>query len=222
MTIPLNRIVFDKELYPRNDYFWQTAYEYSEAMKLGRKFPPIIVAKLDNNLVLIDGKHRLEAYKTLKVKNVKVEVLFGLKNKAQAFEEAIRRNITHGQKLSIQERLYCAIKLADWGYSQDKVSGIVNVSPHKITELMGRKLVSSVTGEQIILKKDIEHMREQYDNKPMPNSAIVMQDSFMGKENGEVIDELINLITTKTLNLKSKKIKAKLKTLRKLLGGLKL
>jgi ParB-like chromosome segregation protein Spo0J len=217
MTIPVSKIVFDKELYPRNDYYWQTAYEYSESMKLGKKFPPIVVAKFENNLILVDGKHRLEAYKTLKTKNVKAEIIFGLKNKAEIFEEAIKRNITHGQKLAIQERLYCAIKLADWGYTQVEVSTLVNISPKKITELMGRKLVSSVTGEQIILKKDIEHIKEDYEDKPVPENKLVMQSTFMGKNNVSIIDELIDLIATKTLDLKNKEVKKRLKVLKTLL-----
>ena len=41
--IPIKDIFFDETIYPRQSTWWATSYKYSEEMKAGAKFPPIIV-----------------------------------------------------------------------------------------------------------------------------------------------------------------------------------
>ena len=75
--VKLNEVFFDEELYPRSKYSWQTAYDYAQSMRVGAKFPPIILALFNNKKYLVDGKHRIEALKLLKKESVKAIVHTG-------------------------------------------------------------------------------------------------------------------------------------------------
>lgn len=212
----INQIVLDETLYPRNTYYWQVAYSYSSAMKSGAKFPKIVVAKLDNSFVLVDGKHRLEAYKLLKKKFVDVEVLVGL-TKEKIFEEAVRRNITHGKPLSVQEKLQVAVKLRDMHYTTEKISQLVQIIPSQLKSLLGKRLFNSITGEEIVLKKEFEDVSKSPYAEVAKEDIETLQDNFTGQEPTHIIDELIVLLKTKALNLRDKKVKEKLLKLKSLL-----
>jgi len=214
-------IVLDEEIYPRNQYFWQVAYDYSESMKTGVKFPKIAVAKVGNAFILVDGKHRLEAYKILKQKSIAVEVLIGL-NKKQIFEEAVKRNIAHGKTLSVQEKLSVALKFRDMNYTLDKVSKLIQIPVGKLKDLLSRRLFNSITGEEIVLKRPFEDISRSASNDMAKEDIEMAQKEFFGRKQEAVISELIVLIETKAINLKNKKVFAKLRKLKSLLNGVKL
>ena len=230
MKIALTKIVTDKEIYPRNDYYWQVAYDYCESMRAGAKFPKIVVANVKNSdaFVLIDGRHRQEAFKMLlgkKWKNAKTdcEVLIGL-DKKQMYEEAVRRNITHGKPFSVQEKLNIALKLRDLHYTTARISEIVNIIPSKLSNLIGKKLVNTITGEEIILKKDCDNLvlSQSQGSQKLPSGIGEIQNRFMGRSQDRIIEELIILITTKSLDLKDKKVAHNLKRLKAILNKMKL
>lgn len=237
--IPISQIVLDKSLYPRNDYFWQVAYDYSESMKAGAVFPRIVVAKLGNSMVLVDGKHRMEALiilsnakvngkhnKNKEVPMADVEVLVGL-NRNQIYEEAIRRNITHGKSFSVQEKLNIAVKLRDLKYSTEQISKLVQIVPSKLTPLITRRLFNSITGQEVILKKEFENIsdesrQEGFENNNASNLDVeVLQQSFAGKSHEKIIDELIILISSKAIDLKDGKMIQRLKKLKALINKIK-
>ena len=218
-TLKLKDIVVDEELYPRNQPYWQTAYAYSESMKLGNQFPPIVVAQLPKTkvYVLVDGRHRLQACKILKKQKVAVEVLIGL-NKKKIYEEAIRRNSAHGQRFSIQERLNIALKLRDTKYTTKQISNLVQIVPTKLTSLLSNRLVNSITGEDVILKRDLEHLGRNGNDEV---DVATIQRDFRGNSQLHLVKELIVLIKTKTLNVKDKKVLNAITTLKKLLKSIK-
>ena len=100
----IEEIFFDEDLYPRTQCNWQTSYDYSQSMKTGSKFPDIVLAVFNNRKYLVDGKHRIEACKLLKIKSIKAIIYTGW-NKKKIFEEAIKYNITHGRDVSHYENL---------------------------------------------------------------------------------------------------------------------
>lgn len=225
--IPVKKIVLDEKLYPRNQVSWQTAYDYSESMKAGAKFPRIVLAQVKGDIsgtfFLVDGAHRLEAQKKyLKATNVDCEIIVGIL-KDKIYEEAVRRNIIHGRQFSIQERLKIACHLKDLHYDTAQISGLVRIVPSKLTQLMGRKLINSITGEEIILKKEGEPLVETRANGYSYEAEIEeLQSKFSGRSQEQIVDELLVLISSKTIDLKDKKLKDKLKKLRSLLRTLKL
>lgn len=70
--VDVKDVITDKDYYPRAEWNHLTAYSYAQAMRAGAKFPPIVVAKINGQLILVDGKHRLEAKKILEIKRKSV------------------------------------------------------------------------------------------------------------------------------------------------------
>lgn len=60
-TIELSKVVWDKDIYPRDKWSTSTIDRYVDALEAGSQFPPIVLEKDTNRL--LDGKHRLEAHK---------------------------------------------------------------------------------------------------------------------------------------------------------------
>ena len=212
--ILLKNIVVDNDLYPRFNHSWQVAYDYSEAMKIGAEFPNIVVAEHSGVYILVDGKHRIEAYKVLKGKEKfsefrqEVTVLKGL-TKKDIYEESIRANIKHGHKFSIRDRLNIAVKLKDLSYTTQEISKLVNITSTKLNNLLGKRLTNSLTGESLVVKRGFENVKDT-------ENIEVIQTSFMGTSQHVLINQLVVLIQTKTLDLKDEKVKesfAKLKAL---------
>ena len=208
-TLNVKEIFIDEELYPRNGMDWQTSYSYQQSMKSGAKFPPIVVAYLDGKYFLVDGAHRLKAYKGNKVMNVLVEVI-RVRDKKELFVQAIKRNITHGAQLSIQEKLTCAKKLLEMKVNMDNVTSIICIPKDQLKNLFERRITNTITGGEIVLKKGVEHL-----------AGRIVEEQEVSKTSGDsqaqLIDRLIYLIKNKLLNTKNKKIKNKLLTLKKLI-----
>jgi len=217
--IELNRIVVDEELYPRNQYNWQTAYDYSESMKTGADFPKMVVAKHNNVFILVDGRHRLEATKIVLGKKKfneakkKVEVLIGL-SKREIYTEGIRRNIVHGLRFSVQEKLKIAVKLKDLKYSMAEISKLVHITVHKLKDLTQRRVVMSDDGK-IVLKSTFERTGGNHENIES------IQQPFKGQFQLNLVKELVTLLETKTIDLEDKKVYQELLQLKKLLRNIK-
>jgi len=148
-TIPLAEVHFEEDFYPRTKPSWQTAYIYSQNMESGSKFPPIVLALYKGKKYLVDGKHRYEAHKLLKKNTIKAEIYTGW-SKNKIFEEAVKRNVAHGQVLSPYEKRLIILKLRAKKYKDADISKLVNVPLDKLTGFVGQRLVSSTTGETIV------------------------------------------------------------------------
>ena len=74
----VDEVVWDEDVYPRSHYNWQTALTYSNNMKSGNTFPPIVVARYEGRYIGIDGRHRVEAKRLQKQEHINAEILEGL------------------------------------------------------------------------------------------------------------------------------------------------
>lgn len=68
---PIDSIVWDPSIYPRSKWSTSTIERYVDALGAGDEFPPLIVEQ--GTMRLLDGKHRLEAYKQAERTEVPVE-----------------------------------------------------------------------------------------------------------------------------------------------------
>ena len=123
MKIPIENIIIDEELYPRNGPNWLTIYQYAEAMASGSTFPPVVVGRKHKTLVLLDGRHRLLAAQRLDRKHV--AAILSRVRPERFFEEAVRLNAANGRQLSVQERIEAIIKLRALGYEDAKITKIM-------------------------------------------------------------------------------------------------
>jgi len=109
IDVKLDKIIINKELYPRIETNEETIVKYSEVLEV---LPPIIINQ-DN--VLIDGLHRLKAHerhdRTI-VDTIKC-IVEKTKDDTELMLRAIELNSTHGLQLSYKEKRGLAVKLFD-------------------------------------------------------------------------------------------------------------
>jgi hypothetical protein len=155
--LPIGSIVFDKGIYPRQGFWWAQSYAYSQEMLAGAKFPMITVGYLDGKHVLIDGKHRLEAYKINKEKHISCNVIYGM-TRDQMFIEAIRLNISNGVSLSTYDKVMCIKKLEDMSIDIAEISKIIQVPLDKISQFVARRMTITTVGGPQVLKSALRHL----------------------------------------------------------------
>jgi hypothetical protein len=125
MHINLENILIDENLYPRNQVYWKHTQALMGALKVGSTLPPIVVGKRDDRYVILDGRHRYEAYRRLK--KTKIAVMVTHLEEPQWFAEAVRLNSSHGHGLSYQEKLMASMILQRAKYRPQEIAKIVHI-----------------------------------------------------------------------------------------------
>jgi len=210
--IEIKKAICDKEMYPRNLVDWVTSYRYAKAMQSGAKFPPITVASsMFGKLLVIDGFHRLEAYKQNKETHIEVEVLKGL-NKKEIFIESVKRNIGHGRQFNSQERTRIILTLEKWKMSQEIISEIIRIPTDDIQPFVSKRITRiTETQEEIPLKSIIRNLSKTDVNEEPE------QDYFAGRHQLQILNTLIILLENKYIDTNSQIINEKLNQIHKLL-----
>lgn len=103
-TISIQSVRFVKELYPRIKPNDEAIERYRDALD---KLPPIIIAR---DGVLVDGYHRWQAHVREGSETIQAEDLGNLSD-AEIMREAVTRNASHGQQLSVADKRLLA---AQW------------------------------------------------------------------------------------------------------------
>lgn len=95
--IPIDEVVWEPGIYPRQKWNTSTIERYADAIESGEQFPPIILEQGTDRL--LDGKHRLEAHKRIGAKSICAEwhtIPAGMSAKYYAATLSAR----HGDRLS--------------------------------------------------------------------------------------------------------------------------
>lgn len=103
-NIKTSEVLIVNDLYPRSQLDTKRIQEYSENIEV---LPPI---ELNQNNVLIDGAHRLSAFKHANVSEIPFTVTH-TNSEAELFLLALKRNAIHGLQLSMVDKKRHAIKL---------------------------------------------------------------------------------------------------------------
>lgn len=209
--VKLKDIVFKENLYPRTHTDRAIVGRYINAMMTGAAFPPITLAHYRGKLVLIDGKHREEAYKALRKGTVTAEVLSGFENEKQIYLEAVKRNISHGRQFSTQEVLKIAMTLKQWKMNKETIAKIIHWKAEKFEHYLAERIVKPYGKEEIILKAPLKHMS----NEDIPENF--NQQNIIGKSQGDCISQTISMIRQGMFDMSDRKIVARLKSLYRLL-----
>lgn len=92
--LKLSDITLDNEIQPRQQLNQEVVAEYTEAMRQGAKFPPVVVYFDGTNYWLADGFHRVNAKLSTGDCDILVELIPG--NRRDALLYAVGANATHG------------------------------------------------------------------------------------------------------------------------------
>ena len=162
----IEEIIFDEELYPRIQYNWMDVMNYQYAMETGSKFPPITVAELNGKYYLVDGKHRIEAYKKLKEDFVTCEII-KVSNTKEIFEEAIKNNSKHGLAFRSGDKERIIKRLQELDFKTEKISELLNIPIKNIETFGATTIKNAITNKplynEFIAEREIE--KEKYQTK---------------------------------------------------------
>ena len=203
--VPTMEVFFDEDLYPRTQENWQTIYDYSESIKTGAVFPPIVLAMFKGKKVLVDGLHRLKAFRNLHIEKIPAIVLIGL-SRNEIFEEAVKRNIAHGRVLSPYEKRLIILRLRAMKYKTDEICTIVQIPFDRIESFLGSNIVNSITGEQVVTKAPLEFMTGKVLSGNEIAKLIKSQKKLNVKDQELVLMQLRDLLKGKLINFKNVKI----------------
>ena len=136
MLIPVNHIVTDAGTQMRVSLSAEAIKEYMEVKGL----PPITVFDTDEGFILVDGFHRLAAYKLLGKEVVECEVLKGSMSDAIAY--ACGANSTHGLRRTIEDKRNAVLYLLNHpefkDLSDNKIAKIAKVSQPFVSSLRNK------------------------------------------------------------------------------------
>jgi hypothetical protein len=212
-NIDVSKVVVDKKLYPRHDLNWAVKCRYYNALQAGAKFPPIAVAELNEKLILVDGLHRLTAYKENGIAQIPCEVLEGLDKKG-IYLEAVKRNITQGQPFSTYDTTKVILDLQKWEMSLEQISVIISLPVDKIMPFVMSRTTSIIsTGEDIALKSPLRNLAT-IPISENPNDKI----GGNARTQLAMIEGLIALIKNDWVDYSSEHIKKKMNDLFKLMS----
>lgn len=127
-TVPISSITIRDDLYPRLQKNPALVQKYAENIEV---LPPI---EINQHNELIDGWHRLMAYKTANLTEIPV-IVTETKSDVETLALAIERNAKHGLQLNDADKKSMAIRLYNGGVGiQDKneIARILSVSAKSV------------------------------------------------------------------------------------------
>ena len=143
--LKVSEIKQDATTQPRLKMDMSIVDEYSDAMKNGSKFPPLVVFKVDEEYVLADGYHRLWAAKSAGLKTYPCEIHEGTLRDAILYASGV--NSTHGLRRTNEDKKRAVERLLadpEWGgWSDNKIAEICKVSPMTVGRYRGHTITLS-------------------------------------------------------------------------------
>jgi hypothetical protein len=211
-VVDISKLTLDKKYYPRIQVNWLTVVDYKESMQQGVKFPPIVVARWDGKNIFIDGFHRVEAQRQLKIPIIQAEFI-KVSSEADLFKEAVKRNISHGRVLSPYEKRIIILRaFNEFKLDRLEIEDMIHIRSEKFELFLGKSAKNifsgqlmgegSLSGQEVIFKAPIS---EGLENDPISmgdllNIAPGMED-FYGNSQKTMVKNLLFLVDQKLLTL---------------------
>jgi len=214
-VLKIGDLVFEDDLYPRTSVWWGTVYRYSEEMKAGSKFPPIIVGKVQGRLYVVDGWHRCQALLRNGEEYVNAIVVEYTDFKA-LFVDAVILNSSHGRQFTSTDKVRVISKLEDFKIDIAEISGLVKVPMDNIGRYQSR-IVRGPKGT-VILKSIIAKQVEK-GTLTVDEAVLISQHSFVNSGVMELLIQLIDLIEGEAFPWQDEAARGAAETLYGLLGG---
>lgn len=210
--LKLSEIKVDDKFYPRSMVDWMTVERYAQSMKSGAAFPKIVVAEHQGKYILVDGAHRIGAYKRNKEEFIEAEILEGL-TAEEIFIAAVKANIGHGRQFNSQERVKIILTLRDWNMSEQAISEIVRIPTDVLKPFVAKRITRITETQEIIpLKAPIHHLSE------VEVSGPINQSTFSNRDQMQILNSMISLIENGWLDMKNVHVKEKVEKITQLLN----
>ena len=159
--IKVSDLVLDYNLYPRTETSKVHISQMAEALEAGVKFPPIIVDA--KSLRVVDGFHRVEAYKRLKRETIEAE-LREYPSEAELFAEAARLNASHGRPLSPYDRKRIVLRLKELGFERERIAEIIQARVETVDQIL--RDTALYKGNAVPVKRGLETLKRKKITEP--------------------------------------------------------
>ena len=164
VKIPLDKIIIPQGLLPRifgvNE---EKVEEYAEAIENGAEFPPIKVwKKPDGTYQVIDGVHRISAYRKLGRQYIEAEIVEDIQDEVDFMERAIQENLKHGLPLSREDKREDARRLYLKGRKPEDIARLFKVSLRTVYNWIGDLKEEEKLEKEKLKQKALELYREGY------------------------------------------------------------
>lgn len=120
--------------YVRADTSDDLVRRYAEALEAGAEFPPVIVARHNGGLVLLDGAHRQKAHLRRGHRTIRAEVVDV--PPADFTLEAFRRNARHGTPLTEIDERRTVHELRRGGVPFARIVEATSIPLHRLEKLL--------------------------------------------------------------------------------------
>ena len=141
MQLKIADITIDEMLTPRLSVDDELVREYRQALYSKCEFPPITVVKDEKGkMVLLDGRHRLEAHKLADRSEI-AATLTNIK-KDRWFYYAVKINAAHGRRLSDVERAKAVFRLRGMGFSDPEIEKAIATAIQAIKQRTPKTVVA--------------------------------------------------------------------------------
>jgi FtsZ-binding cell division protein ZapB len=195
-TLFIKDLKIDQKFQARSRINLQVVKEYEESIIDGASMPPIMVVQTPDEYVIVDGFHRLQAYRNLGRDRIEAEVITG--DLDAALRNAISANQTHGLQRSREDKLRAVtMALEDFELSCDsdrvlgKLCGVSHTFVASVREQLGKEKSKSKFSRKAgnVTRQEVEST---------PPSELADDPSFKPDL------ELIDMLTTENDRLKDR------------------
>jgi hypothetical protein len=191
------------ELYPRSKVSWLTAYDYSQKMKAGEVFPPVVVAYYNNEYILVDGWHRIEALKILGEKYVRAQIIKP-KDEKEIYIQAVKLNLRHGRPLSPYEKALIVKKLEGFNFTKEQISDILKIPLDSLERFVAERVKRVSIGKEVVVKKVLSNVELP------PDFDTSIQENLSARNQIKLLDELTILLENNLIEIDNEQVKDRL------------
>lgn len=214
-------LIEDFGLYPRSQVDGSHVQKLAEALLAGETLPPIT---MDESGRIIDGFHRRRA--TLRVYGDDAEIEVEVRkyaNNRERYLDALRLNARHGKGITGAELTGAILKAEHFKLKPKVVASALGIRTERVEKICQTKtaeLRQAVTahGKKIPLKRSVYHLAGKTLTEPQAEAM----DMLPGQPQPLLIQQLIRLTETNSVNLEDEQVVTGLVRLRELLIGLPL
>lgn len=187
--IEIKKINKNEVMYPRHNVNNSAVLDYAKAMKLKDNFPPPVVCYYNGKIMLIDGRHRIEAMEINGERYVRCEVDDTIKNEEDLFTASVKANLKHGVRYTLQDKEKIIGNLKHYDVDSEKISKLLHMNTKKV-EVIGTRKRNT---EELKKLKNIKPIRENV----LPTGPIRIV-SKADEQEGELL-HFLNFISNNTL-----------------------
>lgn len=205
--------VLDFDLYPRNNVDTTNVRNIVDALAAGMELPPIIRDKKSKRVT--DGFHRVRGHLRFYGDDAEIACIEkDYPDEAAMFLDAMRYNACHGAKLDPCDRTHCVLIAERLHIPLEAVAGALNMPADKLGALRTDRTATAPGGLTVALKRTVAN---QFAGRKLTKRQDEANRKLSGMNQVFYVNQVIELVESKMLDLDDENLMERLKQLHGLL-----